>query len=91
MTTPMASTQLNTQTSTSNQAQTTRNQSCADQVVAEEKSTGKAQTLATNLKSWSKVVGDAPIVEGFDLEGEINPTVNVKITIEDVKEEIEYW
>lgn len=88
MATPTTITQLTMQMGTSDQALSTRKQSWAEQAKTEEKSIGKSHTLATNLKSWSKVVRSAPIAEGFDLEGETNSTANVKITMENVKEEI---
>lgn len=93
MATPIATqsiTQATKQHDNSNQAQSSGKQSWADKVEKKEELIGKSQALALNLKSWSKIVGNTPVTEGFDLEG-VNSNANVKITMEDVKEEIEYW
>lgn len=37
------------------------------------------------------IVGNTPLAEGFDIEGIDNSNANIKIMMEDVKEEIEYW
>lgn len=41
-------------------------------------------------KSWSKVVA-SPITKGPDLTPQVQDNLNVKITMEDIKEEIEFW
>lgn len=93
MATPIATqsiTQATKQQDNSNQAQSSGKQSWADKVEKKEELIGKSQALASNLTSWSKIVGNTPVTEGFDLEG-VNSNANVKITMEDIKEEIEYW
>ncbi|XP_070009749.1 uncharacterized protein [Nicotiana sylvestris] len=90
----MANNHLTTSMRTSNQthAQSSGKNSWADQVEDEEKSQnelGNAQTL--NPKSWSNVVEKTIISEGFDLEREGETSANVKSTLADMQEEIEYW
>ncbi|XP_060170335.1 uncharacterized protein LOC132601250 [Lycium barbarum] len=52
---------------------------------------GEVQNLEIKSESWSKIVGAVPIREGFDLEGDEASTTNVKITLEDIKDEVDYW
>lgn len=50
----------------------------------------KGISQALNNILWSKVVGSAQIEQSFDLSANIESKVNVKITMEDIKEVIEY-
>ncbi|XP_009786117.1 uncharacterized protein [Nicotiana sylvestris] len=71
-------------------AQSSGKSSWADMVeeeVAEEAGLGKSQN---SMNSWSKVIGPIPTTEGFDLCREEVIGQNVKITIDDIKDEVEY-
>lgn len=48
-------------------------------------------TEKSNAHSWSKVVGLIPDVEGLDLTSDEVNKENVKITMEDIEDEIMYW
>lgn len=55
---------------------------------------GKTQTLGPNFpNSWSKVIGMPIPIEGYDLTMNdcSSSKINVKITLDDVKDEIDYW
>ena len=41
--------------------------------------------------TWSRIVGTTSQIKGLDLNGEVNPSLNVKITSEDMQEEVKYW
>ncbi|KAF3684340.1 hypothetical protein P3S67_032205 [Capsicum chacoense] len=41
--------------------------------------------------TWSQIVSRGSTEEGFDLQGSDPPSPRVKITIEDVQDEIEFW
>lgn len=47
------------------------------------------QALGTRT-SWIKIVGNVPLKEGEDLKRETPINRNVKITLEDIYEEVEY-
>lgn len=67
--------------------------SWADIVEDDEKTMGKwniEENKEVNPKSWSKIVAN-PIAEWLDLTPQANGNLNVKITMEDIKEEIEHW
>lgn len=52
--------------------------------------TGSTKTTISISKSWSNVVGKIPVEEEIDLTMEKSET-NVKITMADIKDEVEYW
>lgn len=61
-----------------------------DMTEEEVKLYAKGISQALNNILWSKVVGSAQIEQSFDLSANIESKVNVKITMEDIKEVIEY-
>ncbi|XP_070018229.1 uncharacterized protein [Nicotiana sylvestris] len=54
------------------------------------KSTGLTEALDSSTKTWSNIVGTIPIEEGLDLITE-STEQNVKITMADIKDEVNYW
>lgn len=48
------------------------------------------QTLESNMKLWSKIVANSLVPEGFDLKTQEPIQQNVKIMMEDIKDEVEY-
>ncbi|XP_070008395.1 uncharacterized protein [Nicotiana sylvestris] len=51
---------------------------------------GSTKTTISISKSWSNVVGKIPVEDEIDLTMEKSET-NVKITMADIKDEVEYW
>ncbi|XP_070054648.1 uncharacterized protein [Nicotiana tomentosiformis] len=75
-------------------SETSWKQSWADLVENEEECGEiqvKSQTLETNMKKWSKTVANSPVPEGFDLKTQEPIQQNIKITMEDINNEVEYW
>lgn len=50
----------------------------------------KSETLESDLRLWSKIVSNSPVSEGFDLKSQEPKQQNVKIKMEDIKDEVEY-
>ncbi|KAK4733229.1 hypothetical protein R3W88_007490 [Solanum pinnatisectum] len=42
------------------------------------------------VHSWSKIIGNGETIEGFDFSGSKGVS-NVKITMDDIRKEVEYW
>lgn len=60
-------------------------------VDAEDGEIGQYQVATSGKNSCSKVVGSFPAEEGLDLSSKGIDRENVKIIIEDIKEDMEYW
>ena len=60
-------------------------------MVEEETSKVRSIERPSEGVTWSRIVGTTSQVEGLDLNGEVNPSLNVKITSEDIQEEVKYW
>lgn len=85
--TPQGGNRRNTEIQVSNRA------SWADLVEEETmatKTAGSTKTIKSTTKSWSSVMGSILKEEGFDLTEE-STEMNVKITMADIKDEVEYW
>ncbi|KAH0678368.1 hypothetical protein KY284_019453 [Solanum tuberosum] len=63
----------------------------ADMVDQEESAKARLEVKTREGVTWSRIVGETPGEEGIDLNGEANPSLSVKITSDDIKEEVEYW
>ncbi|XP_019236840.1 PREDICTED: uncharacterized protein LOC109217066 [Nicotiana attenuata] len=62
----------------------------ADEEEKMSKSTGLTKTLDSSPKTWSNIMGTIPMEEGLDLISEVTEQ-NVKITMADIKDEVDYW
>lgn len=49
------------------------------------------ETQTQEQRSWSRIVATVPLDEGEDLKRESPKNSNVKITAEDIHEEVEFW
>ena len=81
---------INTPKSTGSRATTSGKSTWADMV---EEETSKVRSIERPSEgvTWSRIVGTTSQIEGLDLSGEVNPSLNVKITREDIQEEVKYW
>lgn len=62
-----------------------------EEQVIENESKGTQMNPNTSPKSWSRVVGAILTTEGLDLSKAVENHVNVKITLDDIKYEVNYW
>lgn len=69
-------------------------QSWADIVeneVEHEGTLGVEPQSAPKMRLWSRIVANSPDVDELELKTNESTKQNVKITMEDIKEEVEYW